>query len=135
MKHRGTRVFLATLGVASGVFTPGSAPGAGPPAASPAPEVIARSVAAAEEAAARQDSAALKALLEPVVTEGTINGRLWHLLGRAYYNTGDFKRALPAYRRVFELRQGTPSSAAYTVAVCHARLGEPVVPSSGSSGP
>ena len=84
---------------------------------------IARNAIAAEQASLKQDWPAVKALLEPIVSTETLDGRLWHLLGRAYFNTGDFTRALPTYERVFELRQGVPSSAAYTIAVCHARLG------------
>lgn len=88
------------------------------------PSALAQGVIAAEEANAREDWASVRSLVEPLVTKETLNGRLWHLLGRAYYYTGDFRRALPAYERVFELRQGTPSTAAYTIAVCHAHLGE-----------
>ncbi len=127
MPSRCVCITLAALSVAlQGIAqASGSASGSASSSSAPAPDVIARSVVAAEEAASRQDWAAVKSLLGPIVTERTLHGRLWHLLGRAYYNTGDFGRALPVYRRVFELRQGTPSSAAYTVAVCHARLGEP----------
>jgi tetratricopeptide (TPR) repeat protein len=93
-------------------------------AAQGSPSAIAQSAFAAEEASAREDWASVRSLLEPVVTKETLNGRLWQLLARSYHNTGDFKRALPAYERVFELRQGLPSTAAYSIALCHARLGE-----------
>src|SRR5687767_13698213 len=82
-------------------------------AAQVSPSAIAQSVFAAEKASAKEDWASVRSLLEPVVTKETLNGRLWQLLARSYHYTGDFKRALPAYERVFELRQGLPSTAAY----------------------
>jgi len=86
--------------------------------------LIARSVYAAEDAAAKHDWTTVKSVLEPVVDDATINGRMWQLLGRAYFATGDWTRARRVYERVFELRQGTVSSAAYSIAVCSARLGD-----------
>ena len=86
-------------------------------------DAIARAVNAAEEASQREDWAAIKTHLQPVVSQQIINGRMWQLLARAYYYTDDFEHALPAFERVFELRQGIPSTAAYAIAVSHARLG------------
>jgi tetratricopeptide (TPR) repeat protein len=51
-------------------------------------------------------------------------GRAWNNLARAHFQAGNYRKAIPAYAKMVELRSGYPFNAAYNVACCHARLGE-----------
>lgn len=61
---------------------------------------------------------------ENVVEVNPINGRFWSQLASARYHNKDYRKAIAAYEKVLDLRQGFPSSAAYNIASCYALLGE-----------
>lgn len=86
------------------------------------PDQIVRNLATAERAATEKNWQAVKTAAEPITAASPLYGRAWLLLARANFNLGDYAKALPAYEQVLALRQGLPSTAAYYIAVCHARL-------------
>jgi len=86
------------------------------------PDQIVRNLASAERAATEKNWQAVRTAAEPITNASPLYGRAWLLLARANFNLGDYAKALSAYEQVLALRQGLPSSAAYYIAVCHARL-------------
>ena len=41
----------------------------------------------------------------------------WHLLGKAYYKTGEIRLALNSYLRAIELNPDSPAQSAYNMAI------------------
>lgn len=64
------------------------------------------------------------ALWEQVVKINPVQGRFWEQLGTAYYNAGEYRKAIPAYEKQIELGAGRPANAAYNIACNYALLGE-----------
>jgi Flp pilus assembly protein TadD/sugar lactone lactonase YvrE len=61
---------------------------------------------------------------EQVVAINPQLGRAWNNLANAYYRSKDYRKAIPAFAKMLELRSGYPAIAAYNTACCHALLGE-----------
>src|SRR5438132_2101963 len=65
-------------------------------------------------------------LWEQIVQENPVQVRYWRLLADTSYQAKNYRKAIPAYEKVLELRGGFPSNAAYNIACCYALLGEKV---------
>ena len=63
-------------------------------------------------------------LWDQVVQENPVEVRFWSQLAKACYQARNYRKAIPAYEKVVQLRGGYPFNAAYNVAACHALLGE-----------
>ena len=64
------------------------------------------------------------ALWEQVVKANPVYGRFWEQMGTAYYNAKNYRKAIPAYEKQFELGHGQPAYAAYNIACNYALAGE-----------
>ncbi len=78
--------------------------------------------AEARTAAKQWDEAAL--LWEKVVKANPVEGKFWNRLATAFYNTKNFRKAIPAYEKAIELGYGNPANNAYNIASGYALLGE-----------
>jgi tetratricopeptide (TPR) repeat protein len=78
----------------------------------------------AEAATAAKDWKAAAGLWQSVVDANPVNGRFWNQLGNAHYEAKDYRRAITAYEKALELREGFPSNVAYNIACCYALLGD-----------
>jgi hypothetical protein len=72
---------------------------------------------------AKQWPEAVKAW-EQIVAINPQLGRAWSGLGEACYETKEYRKAIPAYAKMIELRYFYPSIACYNTACCYALLGE-----------
>lgn len=63
-------------------------------------------------------------LWERVVRANPVEPEFWDALGRAHYETANYKAAIPAYEKVIELGGYQPALAAYNIACNHALAGE-----------
>jgi tetratricopeptide (TPR) repeat protein len=63
-------------------------------------------------------------LWQHVVEINPVQVRFWGQLANAYYQARNYRRAIPAYQKLIELRGGYPFNSAYKVAACYALLGE-----------
>lgn len=59
-----------------------------------------------------------------VVRINPVEGDFWALLAKAHYENKDYRKAIPAYEKAFELRSGFPCNQAYSLAACYGLLGE-----------
>lgn len=53
-----------------------------------------------------------------------VEGDIWEQLARARYENKDYRGAIPAFEKAFELGSGFPCNQAYNVARCYGTLGE-----------
>jgi tetratricopeptide (TPR) repeat protein len=64
-------------------------------------------------------------LWERVVQANPVQVRFWKQLADALYRSKDYKKAIPVYEKVIELRGGGyPAASAYNIACCYALLGD-----------
>lgn len=59
-----------------------------------------------------------------VVQINPVEGDFWDLLARSRYENKEYRKAIPAFEKAFELRSGFPCNQAYGLARCYALLGE-----------
>jgi len=79
-------------------------------------------LAETKSAAKQWDEAA--SLWEQIVQANPVQVRFWSNLANTLYQAKNYRKAIPAYEKVLELRGGFPSNAAYNIACCYALLGE-----------
>lgn len=92
-------------------------------AAMPAPVFLALVDQANARSAAKDWTGAI-ALWERVVAANPVEGRFWNALARARYAAGDYRGAIPAYRKAVELGFGAPENNVYNIACAYALLGD-----------
>lgn len=76
-----------------------------------------------EKTRARQWNQAAE-LWARVVLANPVEGEIWELLAKARYENKDYRNAIPAFEKAFELRSGFPCNQAYSLAQCYGLLGE-----------
>lgn len=64
------------------------------------------------------------ALWEKITAANPVNGDFWARLGDARYNVKDYKGAIPAYEKAFELGGDSPYNSAYNITASYALLGD-----------
>ncbi len=84
----------------------------------------AETLSQAEAATAARDWKTAASLWQRVVDANPVNGRFWNQLGNAHYEAKDYRKAITAYEKALELREGFPSNVAYNIACCYALLGD-----------
>ena len=63
-------------------------------------------------------------VLEEIVRQNPVDGRFWHHLGTSYYNVKDYRQAVLAFRKSYELGFDNPANTAYNIACNYALLSE-----------
>src|SRR5215813_11682874 len=63
-------------------------------------------------------------LWDQVVRANPVQVSYWLSLAGAAYQAKNYRKAIPAYEKVIELRGGLPANAAYNIACCYALMGE-----------
>src|SRR5262245_3683294 len=94
-------------------------------AESPAPaKSLPDLIAAARDLTTSGEWAKAIPLWREVVERNPVDGRYWSALGDALIKEKEYRQAVAALTKAFELRAGYPAATAYNVACCHALLGE-----------
>jgi len=78
---------------------------------------------AESKTAAKQWSEAA-ALWEQIVQANPVQVRFWKNLADTLYQSRNYRKAIPAYEKMIELRGGFPARSAYNIACSYALLGE-----------
>lgn len=63
-------------------------------------------------------------LWDKVAKLNPVEGDIWEQLAKARYENKDYRGAIPAFEKAFELGSGFPCNQAYNVARCYGMLGE-----------
>jgi tetratricopeptide (TPR) repeat protein len=83
-----------------------------------------RTLACAEAMTAAEAWEEAARLWDQVVVVNPVEGRFWTMLAEARHRTRDYRGAIVASERAFDLRDGFPAETTYRIACCHARLGD-----------
>jgi hypothetical protein len=81
-------------------------------------------LARAEMKTTAQEWTEAAALWEKLVEMNPPMPRFWDQLAQARKSAKDYRKAIPAFEKALELGAGYPFNAAYSIACCHAMLGE-----------